>query len=261
MGEFMEIKAKKSLGQNFLKDEGILKKIANSFEVSKDDLIIEIGPGKGALTKYLIQKPCALLCYELDERMKDILFSFHSENCKIIFDDFLNRDISSDIKNTYQNIYVIANIPYYITTPIISHLIQSKVNVAGMTLLVQREVADRFVAEPGTKDYGFYSVYLQHFFNVEKLFDVSPHCFEPVPKVWSTVVRFVKRNNDELFDREKWQSFLKLCFSHKRKTLKNNVGSIIWDKIYPYLLSHGFPNQVRAEQLSYHDYIELMKYL
>ena len=113
------IPAKKSLGQNFLKDENILRKIADSFDVTEKDLIIEIGPGMGALTKYLIQKSSDLLCYEIDERLKDTLLSFSKENVQIIFDDFLKRNLKEDLQKDYEKIYVIANIPYYITTPII----------------------------------------------------------------------------------------------------------------------------------------------
>lgn len=261
-GECMNyIKAKKNLGQNFLKDEAVLEKIANSFDLSNDDLIIEIGPGKGALTKYLIQKPSALLCYEIDERMKDILVCFNSENSKIIFDDFLNRDIQKDISRTYKNIFVIANIPYYITTPIIEHLINCNVLISGMTLLVQKEVADRFVASPKSKDYGYFTVYLNHFYQVEKLCDVSPQCFSPAPKVWSSVVRFVPKNDNSQIPLQEFQKFLKQAFSYKRKTLKNNLQDYNWIIILEFLNSKKMSETTRAEELSYDDFIELYKKL
>ena len=177
------IPAKKSLGQNFLKDENILRKIADSFDVTEKDLIIEIGPGMGALTKYLIQKSSDLLCYEIDERLKDTLLSFSKENVQIIFDDFLKRNLKEDLQKDYEKIYVIANIPYYITTPIIEHILASGLIIHGMTLLVQKEVAMRFSAKPGSKDYGYFTVFLQHYFFVQKLFDVHPHAFSPPPKV------------------------------------------------------------------------------
>ena len=119
------VKAKKSLGQNFLKDENILKKIVNSFPLEEGDLVIEIGPGKGALTKYLAQSSADLLCYEVDERMTSFLLPYESSTTKIIFDDFLKRNLMDDITKDYNHIYIIANIPYYITTPIIEHVLQS----------------------------------------------------------------------------------------------------------------------------------------
>ena len=187
----VNIEAKKSLGQNFLKDEKILKIIASSFPTSDNDLIIEIGPGQGALTKYFIQMPGSLICYEIDERMKDILVHFKSERSSIIFDDFLNRDISKDIVDDFENIYVIANIPYYITTPIIEHLLFSGITINGMTLLVQSEVADRFIASPKSRDYGYFTVLLNHFFEMQKLVDVPPSAFSPSPKVFSDTKSFV----------------------------------------------------------------------
>ena len=147
----MNIKAKKSLGQNFLQDENILKKIANSIKTNTNDLIIEIGPGKGALTKYLKEKKSFLLCYELDQRLKEILKKLEDDRTKIIFKDFLQANILDDSKNfNYENIYIIANIPYYITTPIIKHVINLE-KLKSMTLLVQKEVAERLTARPHNK--------------------------------------------------------------------------------------------------------------
>ena len=154
------IKAKKSLGQNFLEDEEILKKIANSIETNSDDLIIEIGPGKGALTKYLQAKNSYLLCYEIDTRLKDILNTYQNNKTKIIYQDFLQADISKDAKYyNYNNIYIIANIPYYITTPIIKKAIEIP-NLKSMSLLVQKEVANRLTATKKSKDYSSLTVFL-----------------------------------------------------------------------------------------------------
>ena len=251
------IVAKKSLGQNFLKDEKVLEKIAHSFPVSERDLIIEIGPGQGALTKYFIQMPSALLCYEIDERMNDILVHFKSERCSIIFDDFLKRDIASDIKNNYEHIYVIANIPYYITTPIIEHLLFSGIPISGMTLLVQKEVAERFLAKPKSKDYGYFTVLLNHFFTMEKVVDVPPEAFRPSPKVYSTVVKFEKKNRMIELDIIKFMDFLKKAFKFKRKTLRNNLGNSLWlDK---FLIDRNYSLSIRAEELSYEDFVDLFR--
>lgn len=256
-----EVKAKKSLGQNFLKDENILQKIADSFKVNANDLIIEIGPGMGALTKYLIQKPSSLFCYEIDERMKDILLSFKSEKVEIIFDDFLRRDLQKDLKQDFEHIYVIANIPYYITTPIIEHLLESTMPISGMTLLVQKEVALRFCASPKTKDYGYFTVFLQHFFEIHKLFDVFPNAFVPKPKVTSSVVQFVRKEKIYDLDVSSFCSFLKQCFQYKRKTLRNNLQQYDWSKIQNILDKYGFSLNVRAEELSYEIFVLLFKSL
>ena len=251
------VKAKKSLGQNFLKDENILKKIVNSFPLEEGDLVIEIGPGKGALTKYLAQSSADLLCYEVDERMASFLLPYESSTTKIIFDDFLKRNLMDDITKDYNHIYIIANIPYYITTPIIEHVLQSGIFIDGMTLLVQKEVALRFTATPKSKDYGYFTVYLKHFFEAKKLFDVPAHAFTPPPKVTSSVVQFVRKENIVSLDVAAFQSFLKQCFSKKRKTLKNNLKMVDWSLVCPVLQKYGFGDSVRAEELSYEVFVEL----
>lgn len=240
------IPAKKSLGQNFLKDENILQRIANSISVSQNDLILEIGPGKGALTKYLIQKGSNYLAYEIDSRMKPVLASLTD---KILWKDFLKSDLKNDLEQiTYDNFYVIANIPYYITTPIIEHVIQSGILVNEMVLLVQKEVADRFCAKPHTKDYGYFTVYLNYYFEVFKEFEVSRKCFDPVPNVDSCVVHF-KRKKSVSLDQKLYFSFLKQCFSNKRKTLHNNLKSYDWNLIQSILKKYDISLSVRAEEL------------
>lgn len=251
------VKARKSLGQNFLKDENILKKIANSFSLEEGDLVIEIGSGKGALTKYLSQTSADLLCYEVDERMASFLLPYENSTTKIIFADFLERNLVDDITKKYQHIYVIANIPYYITTPIIEHVLQSGIFIDGMTLLVQKEVALRFTATPKSKDYGYFTVYLKHFFEAKKLFDVPAHAFNPPPKVTSSVVQFVRKENIVSLDIPAFQSFLKQCFSQKRKTLRNNLKMYDWNRILPVLQKEDFSESVRAEELSYEVFVEL----
>lgn len=255
------ISAKKSLGQNFLKDENILRKIANSFDVTEKDLIIEIGPGMGALTKYLIQKSSDLICYEIDERLKDTLLSFSKENVQIIFDDFLKRNLKEDLQRDYGKIYVIANIPYYITTPIIEHILASGLIIHGMTLLVQKEVALRFSAKPGAKDYGYFTVFLQHYFSVQKLFDVHPYSFSPPPKVMSSVVQLIRKDEIVKLDETKFFAFLKMAFHQKRKTLKNNLQGYDWSKIVSVLEEFGYPLTVRAEEISYETFVQIFRNL
>ena len=247
----MEIKAKKSLGQNFLQDETILKKVADSIKTEKNDLILEIGPGKGALTKYLKEKESFLICYEIDTRLKDILKKIEDAKTKVIFKDFLQANIVEDSKLfPYENIYIIANIPYYITTPIIKHVIGLK-KLKSMTLLVQKEVAERLSAEPKSKHYGSLTVYLNYYFNIHSLFDVSKYAFNPIPKVESTVINFerkkelIKLKNEELFFK-----LINNAFKMKRKTLKNNLKDYDWDKIKIVLERNNLSEAVRAEELS-----------
>lgn len=256
-----ELSAKKSLGQNFLKDNNILNMIADSIK-TKDDLIIEIGPGMGALTKKLINKDSYVIAYEIDERTKEYLLPLENEKTKIIYKDFLKTDIKEDIKDIeYNNLYVIANIPYYITTPIIEHIISENINVSAMTLLVQKEVAERFSAKPKTKEYGAITVYLNYFFEVEKLFNVKNTCFSPTPKVDSAVVKFTKKENIYDVDNKKFFKFITECFSQKRKTLKNNLRNYDWNKVKEILDKHDILESCRAEELTLDIFIEIYKIL
>ena len=262
MRDNMEIKAKKSLGQNFLQDETILQNIANSVYTNTSDLIIEIGPGKGALTKYLKKKGSFLICYELDERLKDLLKKYEDNKIKIIFKDFLKANILEDSKNfNYENIYIIANIPYYITTPIIKHIINLE-QLKSMTLLVQEEVARRICALPGSKSYGSLTVYLNYYFQIKYLFKVSKFAFNPVPKVESAVINFERKKEKRKVKSE--ELFFKLIndsFKMKRKTLKNNLKNYNWNKIKEVLEKNNLNENVRAEELSLEIFIEIANIL
>ena len=252
----MNIPAKKSLGQNFLKDETILQKIAESISTTSEDLIIEIGPGKGALTKYLVQKPSSLLCYEIDERMRDVLSVYESDKCRIFFQDFLQSDLNN-VGFSYTHLYVMANIPYYITTPILTHILESNVVVCSMILLVQKEVALRFSAKPQTSDYGYFTVLLNHFYHVEYLFDVPSTSFSTPPKVTSSVIKLVRKESIVDLDFSKFSMFIGEAFSQKRKTLKNNLRNYDFNKISEVFISHNLPLTSRAEEISYDVFLEL----
>ena len=256
--DYMEIKAKKSLGQNFLQDENILKNIANSITTKTNDLIIEIGPGKGALTKYLKEKNSFLICYEIDERMKEILKKLEDNKTKIIFNDFLQADIINDSQEfAYENIYIIANIPYYITTPIINKVIKQE-KLKSMTLLVQKEVAERLSAKPGSKSYGSLTVYLNYYFNINYLFNVSKYAFNPIPKVESAVVNFERiKNKISVKNEELFFKLINDSFKMKRKTLKNNLKEYNWTKIKTILEKRNLNESVRAEELSIEIFVEI----
>lgn len=253
-----EIRAKKSLGQNFLKDETVLKKIANSISTKEQDLIIEIGPGKGALTKYLKEKNSYLVCFEIDERMTNILKELEDKKTKVVYQDILKSDIKKEIKEIpYQDLYVIANIPYYITTPIIKKVLELN-DLKSMSLLVQKEVGERFSSEPGHKAYGSLTVYLNYYFEITYLFDVPNTCFDPKPKVDSAVINFKRKEKNKNVKKE--DTLFRLIedsFRMKRKTLRNNLKNYNWNKIKEVLEKNSLPESVRAEEIPLEVFIEI----
>lgn len=253
------MKAKKKFGQNFLINEQIIKNITELVDPNENDLIIEIGPGKGALTKYLVQKDGYLKCIEIDDDMHKYLDFYNSDNCEIIFNDILKIDLE-EISKGYNKIYVIGNLPYYITTPIIEY-VTSNIKPSKMVFMVQKEVADRFTSMPGNKEYGYFTVYLNYYYEVKDEIFVGKNNFSPVPKVDSKVISFVPRNRNLNINEEEYFNFLKLAFSQKRKTLKNNLGIDKFNKIFPTLLKYGFNENVRAEQINEEVFIEISKML
>jgi 16S rRNA (adenine1518-N6/adenine1519-N6)-dimethyltransferase len=256
MGEF---KHKHSLGQNFLKDKSVLTKIIDSVDVKEDDLIIEVGPGQGALTKYLKLFHANLRCYEVDERVKPYLEKFLDEKTEVVFNDFLKVNLEDDIKDIeYNDLYVIANLPYYITTPIIEKMIESPLNVKAMVLMVQNEVADRLSAKCGSKEYGAISVYLHYYYKVEKLFFVSRKAFDPVPKVDSAVIKLEKKEKElELINKDKFFRLVRDSFMMKRKNLRNNLRNYDLDKINNVLVNYGLDISCRAEQVPLECFVDM----
>lgn len=256
------MKAKKSLGQNFLIDKNIISKIVTEFSSCNNDLIIEIGPGQGALTKEIKKYNVKLICYEVDYDLKEVLNKLEDENTKIIWQDFLKSDISNDINDIkYNKLFIVGNLPYYIITPIIEHIMDSNINFEKFVIMVQKEVADRFLAKPHTKEYGYITVILNYFFRIKKIIDVSKYSFNPIPKVESTVLCLYLKKNKEKLDFYKYREFIKVCFNQKRKTLKNNLKMYDWDKIKRILIEHNLNENVRAEELSGDIFIELFKEL
>ena len=254
------IKAKKSFGQNFLKNNVVIEKIVSSISYTSDDLIIEIGPGKGALTKELKKNNARVIAFEIDERMHDFLDSLEDDNIKIIYQDILNVDLKNILSNfKYDKLYVIANLPYYITTPIIEKLINLDVKIDELTVMVQNEVADRFCAKPGTSNYGLMTVLLNYKYNLNKLFVVDEKDFDPAPKVKSAVVNFQLKENIDYknIDVNLVKEFLIKAFSHKRKTLKNNIGNELFNKIADIIEKNGFDLNVRAEEIPLGVYIDI----
>lgn len=249
---------KKKFGQNFLNDRSIINNITSSINPTEDDLIIEIGPGSGALTKNLVKYSSNLICYEVDKDLENTLNQIKNDKTRIIFDDFLKRDIQNDIsKINYKNLYIIGNLPYYITTPIILSIIESRVGVKEMVFMVQKEVAERFSAKPGTKEYGSISVLLNYYFDIKKLFDVSRNKFYPIPNVDSSVIKLVKKDNILPVDFEKFNKLVKDSFQYKRKNIRNNLKAYDLNKVEGVLTKYGYSLSSRSEELSYEIFVEL----
>ena len=254
---------KKSLGQNFIKDENIIDKIINNVDIDKDTLVIEIGPGAGSLSKKIIPLSGHTILYEIDTRLKDILNDVltGNNNYEIIFNDFLRQDVAKDIeKYTYKKIYVVANLPYYITTPIITKLMK-EISPDKIVIMIQEEVADRLCANFGSRNYGMISVLLGSIYNIKKLFKVSRNCFVPVPGVDSAVISLIKKEDISVNNIDLFEKFIKDAFKFKRKNLRNNLKGYDLEKIEYILKSYNYSLSNRAEDLPVDIFIEITKNL
>lgn len=252
---------KKSLGQNFLHDSNIIQKIVNSADIDKNTLVIEIGPGSGAITKEIVPLCGHALLYEADYRLENSLYNLLREydNYCLYMGDFLKIDISKDIDKYHNyNIYVVANLPYYITTPIIMKFIDENVFPDKFIIMVQKEVALRLSAKVGSKDYGALTVFLNYFYNIDKLFDVSRNCFVPKPNVDSSIV-CMNLKNDRLFvsDFDLFKKVVRDSFSMKRKTIRNNLKNYNLDVIQDVLYKYNYDLSVRAEQLELSVFVDI----
>ena len=252
---------KKSLGQNFLKDNSIINKIVNAPDKKDNNLVIEIGPGAGALSMELVKNYDRVIMYEIDTRLKEILEEKLKdyENYEIIFDDFLNRDVLKDIdKYEYDNLYVIANLPYYVTTPIMMKIVKDNLPVNEMVIMIQKEVAERISSTPGSREYGQITVFLQYFFEITKVCSVCKNSFVPKPKVDSSVVRMKKRDNLlYLKDFNHFEKLVRDSFRFKRKTIKNNLCDYNLDIINSVLSKYGYNINSRSEELSYNIFVDI----
>ena len=255
-----DFKFKKNFGQNFIIDENIINNIITKSNIDKDTLVIEIGPGAGSLTYKLSKSAKNVLCYEIDTKVAKILEENlkDSDNVEIIYKDFLKCNIKEDIKKyNYKNLYVVANLPYYITTPIIMKLIQDNINLDKIVVMVQKEVGDRFKAKPNTKDYNSLSVYLNYYFDIKKIMDVSRNVFIPKPNVDSIVIEMTKKELLYLKDKEVFNKLVRDSFTQKRKNIRNNLKNYDLEKIEEILKEYNFDLNVRAEQLSLDIFIKI----
>ena len=253
-----DFKFKKKFGQNFLKDENILRNIVSKSEIDKDTLVLEIGVGAAYLTYYVSEQAKNVIGYEIDESLKDIINDQLKErdNVEIVYGDFLEQNVKDKLKDyDYKKLYVVANLPYYITTPIINKIIYDKLGVDKIVIMVQKEVGDRFNAKPNSKEYNYLNVFLNYYFDIEKLMDVSRNCFVPKPNVDSVIVEFKSNkkysvNNEELFFK-----LVRDSFKFKRKNLKNNLKGYNLDKIESVLNILNKDLTVRAEALTIEEFV------
>ena len=216
---FIRQRAKKSLGQNFLVDDNIARKIVNELSISNGETVLEIGPGKGALTHLLVKKDSHIIAVEKDERLYN---SLREEFASVLHFDLIKGDfIDYDFPFSNKMIKVVGNIPYNLTSKIVSKLVDFRSRIDFAVLMVQEEVADRLAAEPGTKSYGAISVRLQLTAQVKKLFSVPPTCFRPKPKVDSRIVKILFRQREPLPNEKKFVAFVKNGFGMRRKMLRH----------------------------------------
>jgi 16S rRNA (adenine1518-N6/adenine1519-N6)-dimethyltransferase len=252
-------KFKKKFGQNFIIDENITNNIVDKSNIEEESLVIEIGCGSGALTKKLVNKAKYVVGYEIDNSLKPILDNIKADNLELIFDDFLKRDVLKDIsKYKYKNLYIIANLPYYITTPILNKVIESKLNVKKIVTMIQKEVGDRINAKPNTKEYNSLSIFINYYFSIKKLFEVSKNVFIPKPNVDSIVIELDRKENKyNVIDEELLFKIVRDSFKQKRKTLRNNLRDYNFYIINNVLEKHNLPSNIRAEQINIETFIEI----
>ena len=249
---------KKKFGQNFLIDKDKTQRIVDLINANEEDLIIEIGPGAGALTKRLIKKNAKLICYEIDTDTKEYLLPLENEKTKIVYKDFLSANVQEEIKDIeYNNLYIVGNLPYYITTPIIEKIIKEEVDVKKMVFMVQKEVGERFASKPNTREYGSITVFLNYYFNIKQEFIVGRKCFNPAPNVDSMVISLNQKPERVKVDMKKFDKLVRDSFQFKRKNLRNNLKNYDLNKVNEILSKYNLDITHRAEELDYKVFIDL----
>jgi 16S rRNA (adenine1518-N6/adenine1519-N6)-dimethyltransferase len=251
------LKAKKKFGQNFLVDRYFISKIIREINPKEDNNILEIGPGKGALTEPLLKKISHISVVEIDVDMIKILnHKISPQNISILSKDVLN--INDEFFKKFNKI--IGNLPYYIATEIILKLTKLYSSSSELYFMVQKEVAERITAKPSNKSFGRLSVMLQYYFDTELLFEIPPEAFSPKPKITSAFIRLIrkKRISPKIIDKDIFEQIIKIAFSQKRKTIKNNFKNILFDKDF---LNLEISPKIRAETLTIDQFIKLENYV
>lgn len=262
----------KKFGQNFLIDTHILEKIITVSGITKEDCVLEIGPGIGTMTQYLAESAREVVAVEIDKALIPILRDTLSayDNVTVINEDILKVDINRIVqeKNNGNAIKVVANLPYYITTPIIMGLFESRVPLDSITIMVQKEVADRMQVGPGTKDYGALSLAVQYYAKPEVMIQVPPTCFMPKPNVGSTVIRLTRHTDPpvEAADEGHMFSLIRASFNQRRKTLVNGLANAVNIKVakedvLKALEEMKLPLTVRGETLTLEQFAQLSNLL
>lgn len=257
----------KKYGQNFLIDTHVLEKIVRAASISKDDLVLEIGPGIGTLTQYLCENAGHVVAVEIDDMLIPILGETLGayDNIEIIHNDILKVDVNEIVeKYPEKNIKVVANLPYYITTPIIMGLFESGVPIDSITIMVQKEVAERMQALPGTKDYGALTLAVQYYADAKIMANVPPNCFMPRPAVGSAVINLTKHKEKrvDVCNEEMMFRIIRASFNQRRKTLingLNNASNIPYTKqqIADAIEQMGLAATIRGERLSLEEFAKL----
>ena len=258
----------KKFGQNFLIDERVLEKIISAGEVNKDDFVLEIGPGIGTITQYLAENAREVMAVEIDKNLIPILSDTLSayDNVSILNADILKVDIAKIVeeKNGGKPVKVVANLPYYITTPIIMGLFESHVPIDSITVMVQKEVADRMQAGPGTKDYGALSLAVQYYAEPYVVANVPPNCFMPRPKVGSAVIRLTKYKDApiKVTNEKLLFQLIRASFNQRRKTLSNSLKNsqelpYSKEEVEAAITECGLPLNIRGEALTLEQFARL----
>lgn len=248
-----DFKFKKKYGQNFLKDDRIVEKIVTLSDIEDDSLVIEVGPGKGILTRQLSKAAKNVICYEIDMQLEGYLINLSKElsNVEVVFSDFLDVDLAKKVSDyKYKHLYFISNVPYYITTPILMKLINSGLNFLKIVMMVQEEVGERFSATPGKKAYSSITVFLNYYYEIKRLFKVNRSEFIPVPNVDSEVIMLTSREDKiALKNKDLFFEFVRSSFQYKRKNLRNNLKKYDLKKIEEVLVKYGYSLNSRAEEI------------
>ena len=262
------LKPKKGLGQNFLTDDSVLLDIVEAAELDDNSCVLEIGPGMGVLTRELAKRAGKVVAVEIDTTILPILEKNVAEfsNVTIINQDILKVELDALLKEHFGDrpVKVIANLPYYITTPIVMKLLEETNSIASVVIMIQKEVAERFSADSGSKDFGAITLAVQYHAEVSKVRDVSPECFEPVPKVWSSVIKLSLRGEPPVTVLEEALFFrlIKAAFAQRRKTFLNSVSAtmgqdVTKEELRDILVQLGLGESVRGESLSIEQFAQI----